>query len=94
MGTSVKDFMLHKLTKLKDNRNSFNLIFKGFKLENYWDHISGFDIVKLLNNGGTLDEAKEMIYEQSHSGMSYGLVCSMVREFCDRGNEFVEYVKI
>lgn len=51
------------------------------------------DIVKILNNNGTLDEAKEMIESQDHSGMSYGLVCSMVREFCDRGQEFVDYVR-
>lgn len=51
------------------------------------------DIVKILNNNGTLDEAKAMIDSQDHSGMSYGLVCSMVREFCDRGQEFVDYVR-
>ncbi len=51
------------------------------------------DIVKILNNNGTLDEAKEKIENQDHSGMSFGLVCSMVKEFCDRGNEFVNYVK-
>jgi len=51
------------------------------------------DIVKILNDNGTLDEAKEKIESQNHSGMSYGLVCSMVREFCDRGQEFAEYVR-
>lgn len=51
------------------------------------------DIVQILNNGGTLEEAKEKIYNQNHSGMSFGLVCSMVREFCDRGQEFVEFVR-
>ncbi len=51
------------------------------------------DIVKLLNNNRTLDEAKEMIEGQNHSGMSFGLVCAMVREFCDRGKEFVDYVR-
>ena len=45
------------------------------------------DIVKILNNNGTFDEAKD------HSGMSFGLVCSMVKEFCNRGKEFVNYVK-
>jgi len=40
-----------------------------------------------------MDEEKEMIESQDHSEMSYGLVCSMVREFCDRGQEFVEYVR-
>lgn len=73
----------------------------------YWDEIvpirlgdlyhgmelgSCLDIVKILNNGGTLDEAKELIENQGHSGMSYGLVKSMVREFSDRGEEFAEYV--
>ncbi|WP_227394210.1 hypothetical protein [Jeotgalibacillus aurantiacus] len=51
------------------------------------------DIVSILNNHGTLDEAKEKIESQDHSGMSFGLVCSMVREFSERGNEFVEYVR-
>lgn len=51
------------------------------------------DIVKILNNGGSLDEAKKTIEDQNHSGMSFGLVCSMVREFSDRGNEFVDYVR-
>lgn len=51
------------------------------------------DIVKILNNNGTLDEAKAMIESQNHSGMSWGLVCNMVRTFCDRGHEFATYVK-
>jgi hypothetical protein len=51
------------------------------------------DIVEELNNGCDLKTAKEIIYEQGHSGMSFGLVCSMVKSFCDRGNEFVEYVR-
>jgi hypothetical protein len=51
------------------------------------------DIVEILNNNGTLDKAKEKIESQGHSGMSWGLVCSMVREFCDRGQEFIEYVR-
>jgi len=27
---------------------------------------------------------------QGHSGMSWGLMKSMIREFCDCGNEFLE----
>lgn len=50
-------------------------------------------IVSILNEGGSLEEAKEELESQDHSGMSYGLVCTMVKEFCGRGNEFVEYVK-
>ncbi|WP_226035686.1 hypothetical protein [Aquibacillus saliphilus] len=48
------------------------------------------DLVETLKTG-TLDDAKEKIENQGHSGMSFGLVCSMVREFSDRGTEFVEY---
>jgi len=51
------------------------------------------DIVEVLNNDGTFDDAKKLLDDQGHSGMSFGLVCAMVSEFCDRGNEFVDYVK-
>jgi hypothetical protein len=51
------------------------------------------DIVIELNNGCTLNEAKAIIESQGHSGMSFGLVCSMVKSFCDRGTEFVSYVR-
>lgn len=50
------------------------------------------DIVQPLNDGCSLDEAKDIIESQNHSGMSWGLVKSMVGAFCDRGNEFVEYL--
>lgn len=50
------------------------------------------DIIKILNNNGTLDEAKEMIESQDHSGMSFRLVCSMVKEFCNKGKDFVDYI--
>ena len=74
----------------------------------YWDEIvpirlgdlyHGFelgcclDIVKILNDEGSLDEAKAEIEKQGHSGMSWGLVCSMINRFCERGEEFVNYVK-
>ena len=51
------------------------------------------DIVKELNNNCSLDEAKVIIESQCHSGMSFGLICAMLKSFCDRGNEFVEYVR-
>lgn len=51
------------------------------------------DIVKPLNNGCSLEEAKKIIESQDHSGMSFGLVKAMVREFCDRGEEFSKYIK-
>jgi len=51
------------------------------------------DIVKELNTGCELEIAKTIIEGQGHSGMSFGLVCSMVKSFCDRGGEFVNYVR-
>ena len=51
------------------------------------------DIVLELNNGCTLEEAKAIIESQGHSGMSFGLVCSMVKSFCGRGEEFVNHVR-
>ena len=51
------------------------------------------EVIEQLNKNCDLEEAKIKIEEQGHSGMSFGLVCSMIREFCDRGNEFVEYAR-
>lgn len=51
------------------------------------------DIVKELNAGCEFETAKNIIEGQGHSGMSFGLVCSMVKSFCDRGKEFFEYAR-
>ena len=51
------------------------------------------DIVKELNSGCSFEKAKEIVYSQGHSGMSFGLICSMLRSFCDRGDEFVIFLK-
>lgn len=50
------------------------------------------DIVEPLNNGCELAEAAKIIEDQNHSGMSFGLVRAMVRAFCDRGEEFANFV--
>ena len=50
------------------------------------------DIIEILNNGGHFSVAEDEINSQDHSGMSYGLVCNMIREFCDRGENFVGYI--
>lgn len=52
------------------------------------------DIVLELNNNCTLDEAKVILESQEHSGMSFGLICSMLKSFCNRGAEFVEYARL
>jgi hypothetical protein len=51
------------------------------------------DIVEQLNKGEPVEDVKPLIENQGHSGMSFGLVCSMVKSFCDRGAEFVNYVR-
>lgn len=62
-------------------------LYQGMELE------MCLDIVIELNNGCTLEKAKEIIESQGHSGMSFGLVCSMVKSFCDRGVEFSSYAR-
>ena len=51
------------------------------------------EIVKELNDNCGLELAKGIIEKQGHSGMSFGLVRSMVASFCDRGADFAAYVK-
>lgn len=62
-------------------------MYRGMELGNC------LEIVEQLNKGIELEKVKPLIENQGHSGMSFGLVCSMVKEFCDRGDEFVNYVR-
>lgn len=62
-------------------------LYRGFELG------ACLDIVEQLNNNCDFEQAKMTIEEQGHSGMSFGLVCSMIKEFCERGNEFVKYAR-
>jgi hypothetical protein len=62
-------------------------LYEGFELG------ACLEIVNPLNDGCTFDEAKAIIEKQGHSGMSFGLVRSMVMSFCDRGEEFSNYLK-
>lgn len=63
-----------------------NDLYQGMELE------ASLDIIRILNDGGTLEEAKEKIESQNHSGTSFGLVRLMVKEFAERGEEFSSYV--
>jgi hypothetical protein len=62
-------------------------IYRGMEL------VATLDIVKELNAGCELEVAKGIIEGQEHSWMSFNLVRSMVKTFCDRGNEFVNYIR-
>ena len=53
---------------------------------------ASLEIIDKLNKNCSLDEAKDIIDNQGHSGLSYNLVSSMVKAFCKRGNEFVNYI--
>ena len=61
-------------------------LYKGMELK------CCLEIIQRLNNGCKLDTAKEIIKGQQHSYMSFNLVRLMVKTFCDRGQEFDEYV--
>lgn len=63
-------------------------LYRGMELK------ATLDIVIELNNGCDMETAKKIIMGQGHSGMSFGLVCSMVKSFCDRGEEFASYVRL
>lgn len=63
-------------------------LYHGFELD------CTLKLVKMLDiDNCTLEEAKKEIEDQGHSGMSYGLQKSMMREFCKRGDEFLEFIK-
>lgn len=62
-------------------------LYKGMELGNT------LEIVRVLNEGGTFEQAEVKIYDQGHSGTSFHLVCAMVERFSDRGEEFVSFVK-
>lgn len=62
-------------------------LYRGMELGNC------LEIVDQLNKGYEPEKVKPLIENQGHSGTSFGLVCSMVKSFCDRGSEFVSYVR-
>ena len=50
------------------------------------------EIIEVINNSGDFDDAAEKLNLQNHSGVSYGLVCTMIKEFCDKGSDFLKYI--
>ena len=85
-GKKILDKKHHELwTKIVPIR--LGDLYKGMELGNC------LEIVEQLNKGSELEKVKPLIEDQGHSGMSFGLVCSMVKEFADRGEEFVKYTR-
>lgn len=51
-------------------------------------------IIKILNEGRSIDEAVTELDNQSHSGMSRRLVSLMVKDLCEQGPDFYERVTL
>lgn len=49
------------------------------------------DVIEKLNNGASFAEVKQIVFDQGHSGASYGITMSIVASFCERGKNFVDY---
>ena len=50
------------------------------------------DIIKLLNDGKSFKHIKRLVETQEHSAVSFGLLCSMLKQFSTKGNELVDYL--
>ena len=83
----IADDKLEKWNQIVPIR--LNDLYKGMELD------ATLDIIKELNkadeNNNHFAEAKEIFESQGHSGMSWGLMCSMLIEFAPNGEEFVNY---
>lgn len=55
------------------------------------------EIIEILNKDISQEdkfrEANTILENQGHSGMSFGLICNMIKEFSALGEDFVLYVK-
>lgn len=58
-----------------------------------WELEQCLEVISKLNNKEDFECIKEFINKQGHSGMSFNLMCSMVEEFHDKGNELVDFLK-
>lgn len=65
-----------------------NDLYHGFELD------CVIEIEEVLNKKtkSSFIHAKEVLEKQNHSGMSYGLVCALIKEFCTDGNKFIKYL--
>lgn len=52
---------------------------------------AAIEIMEKLESGATLDEAKELLDSQDHSGASYGMVRNIIFSFSKQGPEFWEH---
>ena len=64
-------------------------LYHGMELDNT---LQVQDILSNEYSEESFEKAKECMEEQGHSGMSWSLVCAMIKEFCTHGEEFVMWL--
>ena len=64
-------------------------LYHGMELDNT---LQIQEILKSDYSEESFEKAKKCMEEQGHSGMSWSLVCAMIKEFCTNGKEFVMWL--
>lgn len=57
------------------------------------DNVLQIQEILLEEKEESFNKAKKCMDDQGHSGMSWSLVCALIKEFCIHGKEFVAYLK-
>lgn len=65
-------------------------LYHGMELDNI------LEIQRLLTyeEKGSYEEIKKFMDNQGHSGMSWSLVCALIKALCENGTEIVEYLEM
>lgn len=61
-------------------------IYRGLTLK------CALEVIELLNTHCDIQKAVRAFEDQNHSGLSSGIVASIIKDFCDRGLEFYHQV--
>ena len=65
-------------------------LYHGMELDNI------LEIQRLLteHEKGSYEEVRKFMDNQGHSGMSWSLVCALIKALCENGSELVEYLEM
>ncbi len=66
-------------------------LYHGMELDNTLQIQKILEMI-IVNSEESFEKAKKCMEEQGHSGMSWSLVCAMIKEFCVHGEEFVMWL--
>lgn len=67
---------------------SFGGLYEGLTAE------AALDIMEKIASGASQEEVDKLVYDQNHSGASYGLVRSVVKEFYGQDFEEIQSIKV